>query len=407
MKEVLAKIKPTVKEQRQLKDKVNSLLKKLNAKLSGAKAILGGSGAKDTWLSGNYDIDIFVLFDYDTFSSRTTELSALLQPVLKKVFGKITKLHGSRDYFQLKYQKLNVEVIPILAIKRAEQAKNITDVSPLHSQWVNKNTTGMKDEIRLTKQFLKANGLYGAESHIRGFSGYVVEILGARYGSFVKLLQASQSWAVKEIIDVARHYPKNDVLFHLNKSKTLSPVIVIDPVDKNRNAAAALSDDAFFKFKKVAREYLQKPQASFFVKKKVEFNALCKDTTLNVVWIPVAPFSGKEDVVGTKLLKVFQFFQLKLKPFAVKKSGWDWDVMYFLVEKKELPKEEVVKGPPLELKEHVKRFRKAHKAVFEEKGHLMARVPVAHPKLEDYVKWMVKEKYLRRYVRKVKSVKVR
>lgn len=81
--------------------------------------------------------------------------------------------------------------------------------------------------------------------------------------------------------------------------------------------------------------------------------------------------------------------------------------MYFLVEKKELPKENVVKGPPLELKEHVKRFRKAHKAAFEEKGHLMAKVPVQHPKLEDYVKSVVKEKYLRRYVRRVKSVKVR
>ncbi len=407
MKEILAKIKPTATEQRQLKDKVNSLLKKLNAKLTDAKAILGGSGAKDTWLSGNYDIDVFVLFDYDKFSARTTELSTFLQPVLKKVFGKITKLHGSRDYFQLKYQKLNVEVIPILAINSAEQAKNITDVSPLHSRWVNKTTKGMKDEVRLAKQFLKANGLYGAESHIRGFSGYVVEILVARYGSLVKLLQASQSWAVKEIIDVAKHYPQNDVLFHLNKSKTLSPLIVIDPVDKNRNAAAALSDEAFFQFKKVAREYLKKPDVSFFVKKKIEFKALCKETRLNVVWITVAPFSGKEDVVGTKLLKVFNFFQQQLKPFAIKKSGWDWDRMYFVVEKKELPKEEILKGPPLELKEHVKRFRKVHKAVFEEKGHLMARVPVAHPKLEDYVKWMVKEKYLRRYVRKVKSVKVR
>ncbi len=406
MKEVLTTIKPDQKEHLLLKKNTQALLKKLNSKLHGAEAILGGSGAKDTWLSGSHDLDIFVRFDYDTFASRTSELSDLLQPALKKSFSKITRLHGSRDYFQLKYKNMNVEVIPILNISKAEQAKNITDVSPLHSIWVNKHTKSIKDDVRLMKQFLKANHLYGAESHIRGFSGYVVEILIAYYGSFEKLLQASQSWAVKEIIDAAKFYPTNDVLFQLNKSKTQSPLIVIDPVDKNRNAAAALSDDAFFQFKKLARDYLKKPHASFFVKKKIDLAQLRRETNLNIVYITVAPFSGKEDVVGTKILKVFTFLQEKLKKFVVKKSGWDWDIMYFLVEKKELPKEELMQGPPMGMKEHVQRFRKKHKNAFEEKGRLLARVPVKYPKLENYVAWLVKEKYLKRYVKRVKTVKV-
>ncbi|MBI2146461.1 CCA tRNA nucleotidyltransferase [Candidatus Woesearchaeota archaeon] len=406
MKEVLAKIKPTTKEQQQLKAGITLFLKKLNARLKGAYAILGGSGAKDTWLSGSYDVDIFVLFEYHQFASRTSELSDLLQLTLKKCFSKIRRLHGSRDYFQLKYKNLNVEVIPILKITTAEHAKNITDVSPLHSVWVNQHTKKLKDDIRLAKQFLKAHNLYGAESHIRGFSGYVIEILIAYYGSLEKLLRASQSWSVKEIIDAAKHYPTNDVLFQLNKSKTQSPLIVIDPVDKNRNAAAALSDDAFFRFKKLAREYLKKPDSSFFVKKKIDLAQLRKETKLNIVYVTLAPFSGKEDVVGTKLLKVFTFLQQRLKPFVLKKSGWEWDIMYFLVEKKELPKEEVVKGPPLGLKEHVKNFRKKHKHAFEENGRLMARIPVKYPQLQAYVTRLVKEKYVQRYVRKVKGVRV-
>src|SRR3989344_4333491 len=167
MEKVLTKIKPSKEEEKNFTQATASFIKTLNSALTttGAKAILGGSGAKDTWLSGSYDVDIFVLFDYQQFASRTSELSDLLQPVLKKRFSKISRLHGSRDYFQLRYKNLNVEVIPILKITKAEQAKNITDVSPLHSVWVNQHTKNLKDDIRLAKQFLKAHNLYGAESH--------------------------------------------------------------------------------------------------------------------------------------------------------------------------------------------------------------------------------------------------
>ena len=64
MQEVLDKIKPSKEEQVQFKKVVTQFIKQLNSKLNNAKAILGGSGAKDTWLSGSHDIDIFVQFDY-------------------------------------------------------------------------------------------------------------------------------------------------------------------------------------------------------------------------------------------------------------------------------------------------------------------------------------------------------
>src|SRR3989344_1107382 len=171
---ILNKIKPNEQERLWFKTIADSFLKLLNSKLKDARAILGGSGAKDTWLAGNHDVDIFVLFNYQKYSGQSSELANFLEPIFKKVFSKekISRVHGSRDYFQLYYQGFFFEVIPILQISSSLQAINITDISPLHSLWANKYTKGLKDEIRLIKQFCRAQKVYGAESYIGGFSGY-------------------------------------------------------------------------------------------------------------------------------------------------------------------------------------------------------------------------------------------
>lgn len=155
--EVRKDINPTKQEEKELMAKVKSVLDKINGKLKNARAILGGSGAKKTWLRKTHDADLFVLFDY---KSKSNELSDILEKVLKKIFPKIVRLHGSRDYFQIKEKGFIFEIIPILNIKKAEQAKNITDVSPLHAAWVKKHSK-LKDDIRLTKQFCKAADVYG------------------------------------------------------------------------------------------------------------------------------------------------------------------------------------------------------------------------------------------------------
>ena len=280
MKEVLAKITPNREERARFKQTTEEFLELLNFNLKGAQAILGGSGAKDTWLSGNFDVDIFVQFDFLKFSTSSDNLAELLQTSLKKAFPKIklNRLHGSRDYFQLLYKDMNFEVVPILKINKAEEALNITDISPLHAIWVNKNTKTLKDQVRLAKQFCKANGLYGAESHICGFSGYVLEILTAYYGSFANLLQKSLKWKNPEVIDPEKYYTnKTMVMFHLNKSKLQSPLIIIDPVDKNRNTAAALSLDKFQLMQKKAKEYLKSPSAKFFVREEINLEQLKKE----------------------------------------------------------------------------------------------------------------------------------
>ncbi len=418
MQEILKKIKPGKEEKSKLQKLVSTFTKKLNSNLNNAKAILGGSGAKDTWLSGNHDIDVFVQYNLKQYQDQSANLSELLEKSIKKSFPKIKieRLHGSRDYFQINYQDYIFEIVPVLKITKIEQALNITDISPLHSVWVNKQGNKIKDGVRLAKQFCKANGLYGAESYISGFSGYVLEILVAYYGSFEKLLQEAQKWKLKQVIDPEKYYPKKNVFFEINKSKLQSPLIIVDPVDKNRNAAAALSLEKFKLFQKKAKQYLKKQESTFFEKKEISYDQL-KIKKGHLVFFLTTVKKNKEDVMGYKLLKSFRFLKQEFEPFGIKESGWDWDQKkmgkcYFILEKEELPEFDLRQGPPLKLKEFVKNFKKKNKNTFTKNGKIFAKVKVKHPKLQDFIRNLLDQNissknigYLKDKLVRIKQVK--
>ncbi|MEK6892015.1 MAG: CCA tRNA nucleotidyltransferase [Nanoarchaeota archaeon] len=376
--EVLKTIQPDKTYENEIFTRLNDIISKINQNQKDKKAILGGSGAKGTWLK-TFDADIFVLFDYRKYKDKGDKISDILEKVLNKKFKKIIRLHGSRDYFQIRENNFTFEIVPILKINKAEQAKNITDVSPLHSNWVKKHKK-LVNEIKLAKQFTQANNVYGAESHIKGFSGYVCEILTVYYGSFLNLIKNAAKWDDKVVVDAEKYYRGKDVFKIVNASKLISPLIVIDPVQKGRNAAAALSQEKFEAFKKAAKEFLKNPSKKFFIGK--DLNSLfleLKNKDRKLLIITAESLNGKIDVVGSKLMKIFEFFsqQLQKYGFKVLKSEWEWNknsnsFFYFLFNKEPLPKTVEVEGPPLEMKQHVDNFRKMHKKTFEKSGKMYA-----------------------------------
>src|SRR3989338_1636742 len=155
--EVLKQIQPDKKYEKEIFNRLNSIINKINKNKKNIKAILGGSGAKGTWLE-TFDADIFVVFDYSKFKSKSGELSDILEKILKKKFNSVARLHGSRDYFQIRQHKFTFEIVPILKIQNAAQARNITDVSPLHSKWVARHKNIIND-MKLTKQFCHAQNV--------------------------------------------------------------------------------------------------------------------------------------------------------------------------------------------------------------------------------------------------------
>lgn len=394
------KFRPSEKEIASITADTKLIIKKLVA-VKGARAVLGGSGAKGTWIHGAIDVDIFVCYNYKKFSCKSSELSDLLQPVLRRLFGRVSRIHGSRDYFQLKKGGIIFEIVPILDVKKASDAKNITDVSPLHALWVKKNVKN-KDDVRLLKAFCNANEIYGAESHIKGFSGYVCEIFIAKYGSFPAVLRAASKWK-NTVIDVGIHYKRSiDAVRALNQSK-LSPLIVIDPVQKERNASAALSEESLGKFVTAAKKFLKKPSEKFFESKSLDLDKL-----KNAVVLEVIPLPGKEDIVASKVLKASGYItqQLEMNDFIIKNSGWQWSakkaVLWFSLEKMLIPKGKIVAGPPKGNKLHEQRFKKVHRNAFSKKGRLYAKILRKFTDARKLAQSLAKSTYVKERIRSAK-----
>ncbi|MBI2667667.1 CCA tRNA nucleotidyltransferase [Candidatus Woesearchaeota archaeon] len=351
LKEILEKIKPSEKDRAKINDICNNLRNKI--RINNAKVELGGSGAKDTWLNNENDIDVYVKFDLETYNGK--DISLILEKELKKNF-KISKLHGSRDYFQFKQKGFTIEIIPILDIKRVKEAENITDISPFHVKYVKKQNKG--DEIRLVKLFCKSQNCYGAESYIGGFSGYVLEILTIKYGSFSNFVKNTAKWKEKEFIG------NKDDINRLNSSKKESPLILIDPVDPNRNTAAALSREKYSELIKSSKNYLKNPSKKFFDRKKFDVNELKNKYKKNkLIILEAEPLNGKKDVVGAKLLKCLNYIakRLTLNDFKLLKYNWDWGnkaILYYVLDKKPLSKFKEHRGPPLKDTIRLESFRK-------------------------------------------------
>ena len=363
---------PSKKEEEQLSALVHNLLRKI--RVPHAQVILGGSGAKGTWLAGTHDIDIYVKFDYATYHEKSDQLADLLENYLKKTFKKMERLHGSRDYFQVQEQGFTIEIVPILHITKASQAKNITDVSQLHVAYVKKHSTEkLRNDIRKAKAFCKAAGVYGAESYIQGFSGYLVELLVIHYGGFERFVRNAARW--KEKTEIGK---QKDIMC-LNPAKKISPLIFLDPVDSSRNAAAALSEEKYQELMHRCKQYMKnKRKETFFIVPPFDLATIKKK--FNFVLVYDVKEKGKRDVVGAMLRKRFEQIthQLEHHEFIIKNKGWYWDesshkvYYYFQLKATTLSATKEIPGPPVHMQKEAQSFKKAHTKTFARKGKLYA-----------------------------------
>lgn len=408
LKNALGMLSPTPSEEREVLSAARRVQNKLEKAVK-LEVFLGGSIAKGTWLRGARDIDFFVRFPLAEFKGRSAELADLIAPKIKSVYPNAERLHGSRDYFRFLDSGFAFEVVPILKINRAEQALNITDISPLHVRWVLRNANaGMKGEIRLLKGFLAAAGLYGAESHIMGFSGYVCEVLTIHCGGFMGVLKEAAGWMPGKWLDPAGHFrSRQEALLALNKSK-LGPLVLIDPVQANRNAAAALSIENFRKFKGLCRDFIRCPSEAMFVQKRIEEKKLRTGLRgRELVWLEVEPLKGKRDIVGAKLRSFLDRLAetAEREGFKVEDKGWQWHsesrAEMWLVFSGRLPKEREVFGPPLSFKENVAEFKKTHPNARAIKGRLVAVERRRFTEPLDFVKYACKLPHLKARVGRV------
>lgn len=398
---ILEQIVPEKRERSKVAKATLKFLKSLN--LGDAKAHLAGSLAKDTWLSGNHDVDVFIKFPYEKYKNK--DISKVLQGRLPRC----EIIHGSRDYFQIKKGNYLFELIPVLDIKEAKHAVNITDISPLHAEWVIKHNHH-PDQIRLAKALCRANNLYGAETYIKGFSGYVLEVLTIHYGDFFKFIKEASKWQSGIIIDPSKHYKDdNETKESISKDKH-TPLILIDPVQKERNAAAALSKEKFWKFVDLCKKFSRNPSEDFFKPKTFDLEELkFKADTNRLVLLEAKPLDRKKDIAGSKMIKALNYISEKLENegFQVADYDWSWNgkaYFWYFVKDEELSEIRRHYGPPLKEEQHVREFAKKWKghALKHDGNKIYIDLKRKYTSLKDCIKEILKDEYLKENAKKIK-----
>lgn len=260
--EIINEISPKEKEKREIKSLYTRLIGLIDDVAYqndiNAQAVLVGSVAKGTWLSGKADVDIFIKFPLETPPEYLKEKGLFLgERCINKMNGKREYRYASHPYITGIIDGLEIDFVPCYDIRKTNKIKSAVDRTIPHTEYVKKYLTAEEaGEVLLLKCFTKTIDTYGSEFKVGGFAGYLCELLILHYKTFLNVLEsASINWKPNYHIDLADHGTADQ----FNE-----PLIVIDPVDPNRNVAAALSLQKLAEFVAASRNFLKDPSLSYF-----------------------------------------------------------------------------------------------------------------------------------------------
>jgi tRNA nucleotidyltransferase (CCA-adding enzyme) len=252
--QVLTNLRPTDQE----RDHICGLAKRLLAAISKsgkAEGMVVGSIARQTWVRGDRDLDVFMLFGPE-LSREALEKEGLA--LARNIAGTFTdcyhEKYAEHPYINATIEDVDVDLVPCYHVDSATRIQSAVDRTPFHTRYITDKINGLIDDVLLLKQFTKSGGIYGSDQMTEGFSGYLCELLILHYGGFAPLIKAAAAWRPGQRIDIENHGNK----------QFDEPLIVIDPVDPKRNVAAAVSLNRMAGFVELARAYCEKPRQEFF-----------------------------------------------------------------------------------------------------------------------------------------------
>lgn len=289
---VLPLILPTEEENHKLaslygnlKQHLERIAKKLNINPSFIQNH-GSTGVKQTHLRGTSDLDIFIGLNPSDYlplinlplKKRKKDLEDLFLGYVKNWFIPAAEAAGFKRY-QVSYAEH-----PYLIITHGEYEIDVVgcfnldyeyilskgpitavDRTPWHSKLVaEKLSHEQKQDVRLLKAFFKANYVYGDRATLGrfGFTGFSAEILIYFFKSLEKVFSN---------FDKLQNTPLDFFNRPAEVIKRISRfvddyLIIIDPVDKNRNLASSISKRAYeYAGFQIAR-LLASPAPEFFIK---------------------------------------------------------------------------------------------------------------------------------------------
>jgi tRNA nucleotidyltransferase (CCA-adding enzyme) len=313
-----------------------------------------GSTARDTWLSGDRDVDVFVQFptslDRDELEAHGLRVGHAVLPDGHEEYAEHPYVVSAVDGFE-------VDLVPCYDVAEATAIRSAVDRTPFHNDYLEDRLEDVAGEVRLAKQFLTGIGSYGSDLRTRGFSGFLVELLVLEYGSFRVLLEAAASWHPPVEVDPAGH-----------AAATFDdPLVVIDPTDHERNVASVCSRENVARLQHYARTFLANPDEGYFEPRRPE--PLDESALAEIVesrgTTPVAIRFEAPDVVEDQLYPQLER-SLGGVTDALERRGYDalraeaWAaesaVLYAELAVASRPAVERHEGPPVHVREHATDF---------------------------------------------------
>lgn len=388
---VLKRVNPSESERKKVLDLAQKLTENVEkeAKSRGVEADVRveGSVAKNTWLKDSPEIDVFIRVPASTPKE---EFGTTLLDVAKKATEGYKQIErfAEHPYLEAIMDGVYVNIVPCYNVKSGEWI-SATDRTPFHTDYIKPHLDEkMGEEVRLLKRFMKGISVYGAEIKTGGFSGYLCELLVLNYGSFDETLRSAANWKEKTVIDYKRHYKT------LEDAQTNfeEPLVMVDPVDKTRNVAAAVTQERLNEFVAASREFLKTPTIDFFYPQQTRaLNTTEMANTISargsaIVFIKFEGAKAVPDVLWGQLYKSQRALQkiIKKHDFTVlRDSVWsnekDLNMFVFELENRFLPSMKHHLGPPIKNRLGCEKFLQKH---------VNSDLTVSGPRIEDE-RWVV------------------
>jgi tRNA nucleotidyltransferase (CCA-adding enzyme) len=349
----------------------------------GLETHFAGSASRGTCMKGDKDIDIFVLFP-ENLSRKELEEKGL--EVGKRVFQNFDGDHhveyAEHPYTKGEIEGHEVEIVPCYDVP-ATEIKSAVDRTPHHSKWVEENLSEeQRKEVVLLKTFLGAQDLYGSSLKVEGFSGYLCEILIAEHGGFKELLESAQRWEGRTVMDLENHHDGNLPPELVNKFDALG-LVVIDPVDPERNVASVLSHENYSKFIYNAWQFNFQPGMNFFEKQEKRFSEfeLKQDIQSRADFLTLEFDTPNEidDILYPQMRKTLRRITqvLEKHDFRIFEKGFhvgEQKTRIFFELQESLPEVEYIQGPKVfHGARHLDQFKSKYENVFIEETRLVAK----------------------------------
>jgi len=353
---VRERVEPEPEERAALEAAVETLVSQAGAAVASlpveADVVRAGSTARDTWLAGDRDVDLFVRFPPELPREK---LESYGLQIGHELFADGREEYAEHPYVVGEHDGFQVDLVPCYAVREATAIQSAVDRTPFHTRYVaDRLTPALAGDVRVSKQFFEAIGVYGSDLRTRGFSGFLTELLVLEHGGFRPLVEAATDWQPPVRLDPEGH----------GTATFDDPLVVIDPTDPERNVAAVLSAANLARFQHFARELLADPREELFtVETPDPIHAVAaREAFERRGTTPIAirfdPPAVVDDQLWPQLERSRQGIagELDRRGFDVFRTAAFAGVLLFELAVAERPRVERHEGPPVGVREHAETF---------------------------------------------------